>query len=73
MSTLFTLRNAFVAAVVVLLALRAHTYDVLQTPPVVIYTTANALALFLGLLVAVAAAVVTSVPDIARYLRLRQM
>ncbi len=42
-------------AVVVLEALRAHTYDVTQTPPVVIYTTANALALFLGPLIAVAA------------------
>ena len=41
-------------AVVVILALLAHTYDVLQTPPVVIYTTANALALFLGPLIAVA-------------------
>ena len=35
-------------------ALVAHTYDVTQTPPVVIYTTANALALFLGPLLAVA-------------------
>ena len=42
-------------AVVVVEALRAHTYDVIQTPPVVIYTTANALALFLGPLIAVAA------------------
>lgn len=42
-------------AVVVLEALRAHTYDVTQTPPVVIYTTANALALFLGPLIAIAA------------------
>ena len=42
-------------AVVVIGALRAHTYDVTQTPPVVIYTTANALALFLGPLIAVAA------------------
>ena len=41
-------------SVVVLEALRAHTYDVIQTPPVVIYTTANALALFLGPLIAVA-------------------
>jgi putative inorganic carbon (hco3(-)) transporter len=39
----------------VIAALRAHTYDVIQTPPVVIYTTANALALFLGPLIAVAA------------------
>jgi O-antigen ligase len=42
-------------AVVVLEALRTHTYDVLQTPPVVIYTTANAVALFLGPLIAIAA------------------
>ena len=42
-------------AVVVLDALRTHTYDVTQTPPVVIYTTANALALFLGPLIAMAA------------------
>ena len=42
-------------SVVVIEALRAHTYDVAQTPPVVIYTTANALALFLGPLIAVAA------------------
>jgi putative inorganic carbon (hco3(-)) transporter len=42
-------------SVVVMEALRAHTYDVIQTPPVVIYTTANALALFLGPLIAVAA------------------
>ncbi len=45
-------------AVVVLEALLAHTYDVIQTPPVVIYTTANALALFLGPLIAVASALV---------------
>jgi len=42
-------------SIVVIAALRAHTYDVTQTPPVVIYTTANALALFLGPLIAVAA------------------
>jgi O-antigen ligase len=42
-------------AVVVIAALHAHTYDVIQTPPVVIYTTANALALFLGPLIAFAA------------------
>ncbi|HYR47220.1 MAG TPA: hypothetical protein VER07_00420, partial [Candidatus Polarisedimenticolia bacterium] len=35
-------------SILVIAALRAHTYDVTQTPPVVIYTTANALALFLG-------------------------
>jgi len=45
-------------AVVVLGALAAHTYDVLQTPPVVIYSTANAVALFIGPLLAVAAALV---------------
>jgi O-antigen ligase len=42
-------------SIVVIAALRAHAYDVTQTPPVVIYTTANALALFLGPLIAVAA------------------
>jgi O-antigen ligase len=42
-------------AAVVIAALQAHTYDVTQTPPVVIYTTANALALFLGPLIALAA------------------
>ena len=41
--------------IVVLQALAAHTYDVTQTPPVVIYTTANALALFLGPPLAMAA------------------
>ena len=41
--------------VVVLQAIATHTYNVTQTPPVVIYTTANALALFIGPLLAVAA------------------
>jgi len=41
-------------SIVVLEALRSNTYDVIQTPPVVIYTAANALALFLGPLIAVA-------------------
>jgi len=50
-------------AVVVLQALRAHAYDVTQTPPVVIYTTANALALFLGPLIAIAASLLLYVPD----------
>jgi O-antigen ligase len=50
-------------AVVVLNALRAHTYDVTQTPPVVIYTTANALALFLGPLIAVAGSLLLYGPD----------
>jgi O-antigen ligase len=53
----FAVAGAVVAianAVVVITALLAHTYDVIQTPPVVIYTTANALALFLGPLIAVA-------------------
>jgi len=44
-------------AVTILEGLRTHTYDVIQTPPVVIYTTANALALFLGPSIAVAAAI----------------
>ena len=50
-------------AVVVLEALRAHTYDVTQTPPVVIYTTANALALFLGPLLAFAATLLLHADD----------
>ena len=54
-------------AVLVLEGLRAHTYDVTQTPPVVIYTTANALALFLGPSIAVAAAIVLHASD--RYAR----
>jgi len=54
-------------AVTVLQGLRAHTYDVTQTPPVVIYTTANALALFLGPSIAVAAAILLHASD--RYAR----
>jgi len=50
-------------SIVVIAALRAHTYDVTQTPPVVIYTTANALALFLGPLIAVAASLFLYVSD----------
>jgi O-antigen ligase len=54
-------------AVVVLRALLAHTYEVTQTPPVVIYTTANALALFLGPLIAMGA--VLLLHGQARYVR----
>lgn len=50
-------------ALVVLQALRAHTYDVLQTPPVVIYSTANAVALFLGPLIAFALALLLHADD----------
>lgn len=50
-------------AVVVLDALRTHAYDVTQTPPVVIYTTANALALFLGPLIAMAASLLLHEED----------
>ena len=50
-------------SVVVLQALRAHQYNVLDTPPVVIYTTANALALFLDPLIAIAAATLLYVRD----------
>jgi O-antigen ligase len=42
---------------VVLNALRHHTYDVVNNPPVVIYNTANAVALYLVPLVAFAGAV----------------
>ena len=44
-------------SVVVLQALQHHTYDVVNTPPVVIYNTANAVALFLVPLVAFAGAI----------------
>jgi len=54
-------------AVVVLEALRTNTYEVTQTPPVVIYTTANALALFLGPLIAMAAGLLLHERD--RYVR----
>jgi O-antigen ligase len=53
--------------VVVLQALSAHSYDVTQTPPVVIYTTANALALFLGPILAVGASIALYSTD--RYVR----
>ena len=42
---------------VVINALRHHTYDVVNTPPVVIYNTANAVALYLVPLIAVAGAI----------------
>jgi putative inorganic carbon (hco3(-)) transporter len=47
------LANSFV----VVQALRHHAYDVVNTPPVVIYNTANAVALFLVPLIAFAGAV----------------
>ena len=43
-------------SVVVVQALRHHTYDVVNTPPVVIYNTANAVALYLVPLIAFAGA-----------------
>lgn len=42
---------------VVLQALRHHTYDVVNTPPVIIYNTANAVALYLVPLIAFGGAV----------------
>src|SRR3984893_13831748 len=47
---------------VVIAALLHHTYDVVRTPPVVIYNTANAVALYLVPLLAVAGAVVLHWP-----------
>jgi O-antigen ligase len=47
---------------VVIGALMQHTYDVVTTPPVVIYNTANAVALYLVPLVAFAGAVVLHWP-----------
>lgn len=44
-------------AAVVIQALRHHTYNVVDTPPVVIYNTANAVALYLVPIIAVAGAV----------------
>ena len=44
-------------SVVVVQALRHHTYDVVNTPPVIIYNTANAVALFLVPVVAFAGAI----------------
>jgi O-antigen ligase len=44
-------------SVAVLAALRAHTLDVTLTPPVVIYNTSNAVALYLVPLIAVAASI----------------
>lgn len=44
-------------AAVVLNALRHHAYDIVNTPPVVIYNTANAVALYLVPLIAVSAAI----------------
>ena len=44
-------------AAVVLNALRHHAYDIVNTPPVVIYNTANAVALYLVPLIAIAGAV----------------
>src|SRR6202521_1850847 len=50
-------------SVVVLEALQHHTYDVVNTPPVVIYNTANAVALYLVPLTAFGGAVVLHRPD----------
>jgi O-antigen ligase len=47
---------------VVIAALLHHTYDVVTTPPVVIYNTANAVALYLVPLIAFAGAVVLHWP-----------
>jgi O-antigen ligase len=51
-------------ALVVLQAIRDHTLNVAVAPPVVIYQTANAIALLVVPLIAVAAALVTYAPDI---------
>lgn len=44
-------------SIVVVQALRHHSYDVVNTPPVVIYNTANAVALYLVPLIAFAGAI----------------
>lgn len=50
--------------VVVLAALRAHTYDVAFSPPVVIYNTANDVALFLVPLAAVSVSLALHAADV---------
>jgi putative inorganic carbon (hco3(-)) transporter len=50
-------------AAVVINALRQHTYDVVNTPPVVIYNTANAVALYLVPVIAVAGAIAMHWPS----------
>ena len=50
-------------AAVVLNALRHHTYDVVNTPPVVIYNTANAVALYLVPVIALAGAIAMHWPS----------
>jgi len=50
-------------AVVVVIALSHRDYNVLNTPPVVIYNTANAVALYLVPLIAVAGAISLHWPD----------
>jgi putative inorganic carbon (HCO3(-)) transporter len=52
-ATVTGIANAFV----VVQALRHHTYDVVNTPPVIIYNTANAVALYLVPIIAFAGAV----------------
>ena len=50
-------------ALIVLIALRHHDYNVLNTPPVVIYNTANAVALYLVPIIAVSGAIGLFWPD----------
>src|SRR5258708_22057786 len=50
-------------AAVVINALRHHTYDVVNTPPVVIYNTANAVALYLVPVIALAGAIALHWPS----------
>ena len=63
-ATVVGLANAAVVAI----AVQNHAYDVVNTPPVVIYSTANAVALFVVPLVAVAGAVTLHGAGPARYL-----
>ena len=53
-------------SVLVALALAHHTYDVTQTPPVVIYLTANAVALYVVPLTGVAGALALHASGVAR-------
>jgi putative inorganic carbon (HCO3(-)) transporter len=58
-ATVAGLANAFVVAE----ALRHHQYDVVNTPPVVIYNTANAVALFIVPLIGVVGAIALFWPE----------
>jgi O-antigen ligase len=61
---------AAVNAVTVLIAIKSYAFNVAASPPVSIYTAANAVALYLVPLIAVAAAVAVHGKDLDRRLRI---